>query len=120
MKRLFLAAALAFGFAAATAPRAGAETAAETKDEYVKKARAAIDELGGRIEALEAKAKAASGSARADSRRKTAEFKARRKAITKDLARLKRASGKAWSDLKEGVDKSIEDLRKGIDDAAKN
>jgi hypothetical protein len=37
--------------------------------------------------------------------------------VLKDLAGLKRTSGKAWA---EGIDKSIRDLRAGLDEAVKN
>ena len=120
MKRLIVVVWMACAFAAAAPPRAAAESkAAETKAEYVKKARAEIDELGGKIDALESKAEKTGASTRAGMDRSLKELKARRKTAKKKLAKLKRASGDAWTDLKAGVDKGIEDLKNALDEAVK-
>lgn len=121
MKRLILAVSMAFAFAAA-APLRAAEGSkiAETKAEYVKKAKIELDELGAKIDALELKAKEAGASAKADMKRKLKALKARRKTAQKDFAKLKRASGKAWSELKAGVDKGIEELKTAYAEAAKD
>jgi hypothetical protein len=122
MKHLMLAAAVACAFATAAPLRAAAETtetAKTEKDEYIKKARAELDELDGRIAALELKAESAGVSARGDMDRTLKDLKARRKTANKSLAKLKRAGGKAWSDLEVGVDKSLQDLKKAIDKAVK-
>ena len=121
MKRLIIIVTMACAFAAAAAPRAAAETkAAETKDEYVKKARAELDELSGKIDALERKAKQAGSSAREDMAQTIKELKIRRKTAKKSLSKLARASGKAWADLKAGVDKGLTDLKEALDKAVKD
>jgi chromosome segregation ATPase len=121
MKRLMLAASLAFAFAAAMPRTAGAESkAAQTKDEYVKKARADIDELSGKIDALERKAKKTGSSAHAELDKNIKDLKARRKTAKSNLAELKQAGGKAWADLKSGVDQAISDLKKAVDKVRKN
>ena len=120
MKRLLLA--VSFAFAAALAPRAVAKEskAAQTKDEYVKKAHAEIDELSGKIDALERKAKKKGSTAHEEMDKDIKDLKARRKTAKSDLAQLKSAGGKAWTDLKSGVDQAIADLKKGLDKVRKN
>jgi chorismate mutase len=120
MKRLIFAVALACSFAAAAVPRAAAEsTVAETKDEYVKKARAKLDELSGKIDAMEHDAKKAGSSAHEGMDQTLTDLKARRRTAKKDLAKLRHASGEAWADLKAGVDKSLRDLKEALDKAVK-
>jgi hypothetical protein len=125
MKRFILAVSMAFAFVFAFAPSAPLRAAegskiAETKAEYVKKARAELDELSIKIDALELKAKEAGASTKAGMDQKLKALKARRKTAKKDFAKLKRASGNAWTDLKAGVDKGIEELKTAYDEAAKD
>ena len=122
MNHLLLALALTGALAASPPSRAVAESskAAETKDEYVKKAHAEIDGLSGRIDGLESKGKKAGASARDGMDQKLKQLKSKRKASKRNLAKLKRASEKAWADLKAGVDAGIDDLKKAIDEAAKD
>jgi uncharacterized protein involved in copper resistance len=122
MKHLILAAAVACAFAAAVPPRAAAQAAqnAKTKDQYVNEARAELDALAGKIDALERKAKKAGSSAREGMDRKLKELKARRRTADKSLAKLKGAGGKAWSGLEADVDKSIRDLKEAVDGAVKD
>lgn len=121
MKHFILAISMALAFAAAAPLRAAeGSTIAGTKAEYVKKAKAELDELSAKIDAMELKAKEAGASAKADMKVKLKALKARRKTASKDFAKLQRASGKAWAELKTGVDKGIEELKKAYDDAAKD
>lgn len=105
---------------AAPARSAGAPARPQTRAEYVKKAHAELDELSDKIDALELKAKALGTAAQAGLDDKIAALKARRKTEKKDLAKLKRASGKAWTDLKAGVDKGLAELKSAYDEAAKD
>jgi len=120
MRRSLLAVSLAFAFAAA--PRAGAKEskAAQTKDEYVKKARGDIDELGREIDRLERKAKKSGSAAHEAVDKNIKDLKAQRKTAKSHLADLKRASGQAWANLKSGVDEAIADLKKSVDKVRKN
>lgn len=115
MKRFMLAVAMASAFAAPMPVRA-----AETRSEYIRKAHIALDDLSLKIDAMELKAKEAGTSAREGMDEKLESLKARRKTARKDLAKLKRASGKAWSKLKAGVDRGIQDLKTAYDEAAKD
>ena len=108
---LTISMACAFGISISAPLRAAESTLAETKNEYAKKARADLDELGRKIDALEAEAKDAGESARKGMNAKLKELKARRKTASKDLAKLKRASGKAWAGLKAGMDKGIAEMK---------
>lgn len=94
--------------------------AAETRAEYVKKAHAELDELSGKIDALELKTKEAGASAKEGLDKKLAALKAKRKTAKKDFAKLRHASGKAWMSLKAGVDDGINELKKAYDEAAKD
>jgi hypothetical protein len=122
MKRLILIVTMACAFAAASAPRAAAaeSKAALTKDEYVKKAHAELDELSEQIDTLEHKAKKAGASAHEGMDQTLKDLKAQRKAAKKKLSKLKKASGKAWDDLKDGMDKGLTDLRAALDKALKD
>lgn len=121
MKRLIIAVSMMCAFtSAATLLAAEGSKFAEAKAEYVKKVHAELDDLSGRIDALERKGKEAGASAHEDVRQKLKELKAGRKAAKKDLSKLKRASGKAWADLKAGLDKSLEDLKKGLVETKKD
>ncbi|MDP3543458.1 MAG: hypothetical protein Q8T11_13395 [Elusimicrobiota bacterium] len=92
--------------------------AVETREAYVKKAHAAVDALGAKIDALEAKAAKAGGEARENADDRLRALKVRRKSLKKDLVRLKRAGDKAWTKVKAGVDRGIADLEKAYDEAA--
>ena len=122
MKIYLIAAFLAGAFVAAapTAARA-AESASpsETKAEYMKKARARLDELGARIDALEVKFKKTGAAADEGLKKRIAALKKRRQAARKSFAALKRASGEAWRDLKAGFDAGLEDIQRELDDAKK-
>lgn len=121
MKILMLAAALICALAsAASLSAAEGSKIAETKAEYVKKARADLAELSGKIDALELKAKKAGAEARADAQKQIKELKAGRSAAKKDLSKLKSASGGAWTDFKAGVDKAIADLKKRLTETKKD
>lgn len=119
MKYFLLAVSMACAFAAASPVRAAEQTAAEKKDEYVKKARTELDALGAKIDGLEVRAKAAGASTRAEMERQLKDLKARRKAALKDFSKLKRASGRAWADIRAGLEKGIDDLKKELEEADK-
>jgi hypothetical protein len=121
MESLILAVTMACSLGAA-APAVAAQTskAAQTKAEYVEKARVELDELSVKIDALEVKAKAAGASAKAGLDKRLVELKARRKTTKRDFLKLKRATGKAWVSFKAGVDNGIADLKRTYDDAAKD
>ena len=114
MKRFMLAVAMAAAFAGRSQLSA-ADTKAETKSEYVKKAHVAIDELSVKIDELEVKAKAAGAEAKEGLNEKLAALKARRKTARMDLSKLKRSGGKAWAKLKAGIDKGIADMKDELD-----
>lgn len=121
MESLILAVSLMCALGAPAPARAAEEAkAAETKGDYVRKAHAAVDALSVKIDALELKAKDAGSSAREGMDEKLTALKARRKTLKKDLARLKRASGKAWANIKAGLDKGLEDLKKDLEEADKD
>jgi len=118
MKLLLLAALAAYALAGATpAPVVDTAKSTDKKDEYVVKARAELDELSAKIDELEARSRKAGADAKKDLDKKLAELKPRREKARKDLARLKRASGKAWASIKAGLQKGIDDLKKELDEA---
>jgi TolA-binding protein len=121
MKHLILAVSIMGAFAAVAPSHVAAQSkAAEPKHEYVKKVRAEIDELSGKIDALELRVKKTGVSAHKDMDRKIKKLKGQRKMVKNDLAKLKRASSEAWADLKASVDKGIEDLKKELDEIGKD
>jgi chromosome segregation ATPase len=115
MKRFMLAVAMAAAFAAPMPSRAAeAAKPVESKGEYTKKAHAAIDELSEKIDALEVKAKKAGAEAKEGLNEKLDALKGQRKTARKDLAKLKRTSGKAWTKLKAGIDKGIAEMKEEL------
>ncbi len=117
MKNLILLLTLICNVASVASLRAADKPAiAETKGEYVDRAKAELDKLSENIDALELKTKEAGASAKVGLERKLKALKARRKTAQKDCAKLKKASGKAWANLKTGVENGINDLKKGLED----
>lgn len=121
MESLILAVTMACALGASTPTNAGAATKQpETKAEYVKRIHAELDVLSAKIDALELKAKEASGEAKEGLDQKLTALKARRKTAKTDFAKLRSAGGKAWISFKMGVDRGVKELKTGYDEAVKD
>lgn len=95
----------------ADAAGAAAAYARQEKDEYVGRARKAIDEARADADRLKAEAARARAGASAALRRRIEEMEERRRRAERKLGELESASGEAWKDLRAGVDRAVEDLK---------
>jgi predicted nucleic acid-binding Zn-ribbon protein len=84
-----------------------------TRDEYVQKMHALLDELNGEIDALTQRAE----NAGADVRDEIAELRARQDEARSKLASLRDAGDGAWQDLKAGVEMAWDAIGTAIESA---
>lgn len=98
------------------------EYSADQKDEAVKKGKAVLDHLDGRIEQMESKIKK-EWDQMGDSARKTAKtsleaVKKQREEVAKWVGSMKQSSAGAWEDVKKGFVESYQTLADSFDKAA--
>lgn len=84
-----------------------------TRDEYVQKMHALLDELNGDIDALTERAE----NAGADVRDELAELRARQDEARSKLASLRDGGDRAWQDLKAGVEMARDAIGAAIESA---
>ena len=91
------------------------------RDEAVKKAKAALDELDVRIDSMESqldkKWDQMDQSARKKVRATLTELRKQRNGVAEWYGSLKHSSSKAWEDVKKGFLKSYQELRDSLDKA---
>ncbi len=95
----------------AEAAGTAAAYARQEKDEYVARARKAIDEAQADVDRLRAEAARARADASGALRRRVEAMEERRRRAERKLGELESASGEAWKDLRLGVDRAVEDLK---------
>lgn len=88
-----------------------------TRDEFLAKFKAKLDEWNADIDELEAKAHKAGARLRGESERTVTQLQEKRDAVERDMKTLRGSLGDAWHDLREGLDEAGEDLRAAIADA---
>ena len=76
----------------------------ETRDAYVRKIQAKLDEWNAEIDKLEAKIDQADAEGRIELQRQVDSLRAKRTAMKGKVAEMKEAGGEAWKDLKVGVE----------------
>lgn len=91
----------------------------DSKDAYVAKAQAEMDEANAKLAKLRTEAQTAAADTRAQIDAKVAELEKQRDAAGERLTELKNATGDAWRDLAAGVSKAVGDLKDSATDAAK-
>ena len=74
-----------------------------SKDEYVQKLHAKLDEWNAEIDKLKAKADKTQAESRIEYQRQIESLQQRRREAEKKMAELRRAGAGAWEDLKAGV-----------------
>jgi uncharacterized membrane-anchored protein len=85
-----------------------------TRDAYVEKMKAKLDEWNSEIAKLEAKAKQNEADARMQFGEQVETLKKKRQATERDLDKLRNASENAWADLKVGVENAASSLGDAI------
>jgi uncharacterized coiled-coil DUF342 family protein len=85
-------------------------TMSETRDAYVAKMKAKLDEWNAEIAKLEAKAKQKEADARKDFEEQIEELKAKRSKANEQLEQMSSAGESAWNDLKAGVEQAADVL----------
>lgn len=98
------------------------EYSADQKDEAVKKGKAVLDNLDGRIEQMESRIKK-DWDKMGDSARKTAKtslegIKKQREKVAEWVGSMKQSSSGAWEEVKKGFVESYETLSDSFDKAA--
>jgi hypothetical protein len=98
------------------------EYSADQKDEAVKKGKAVLDNLDGRIEQMESKIKK-EWNQMGESARKTAKtsletIRKQRNEVAKWVGSMKQSSSSAWEEVKKGFVESYETLSDSFDKAA--
>lgn len=86
----------------------------ETRDAYVQKLKATIDEWNAEIDQLQAEADQADAEAKIEYDRQIADLRAKRREVEDKITALQQASEGAWEDLKQGLENSWEILKTSI------
>lgn len=89
-----------------------------SRDAYVEKLKAQIDEWNARLDLWEAKARKATAEAKITCDRHLTEVRRKRDAAQNKLDEVKTSSGQAWEALKEGVEKAFGELKHSMEKAA--
>jgi predicted nuclease with TOPRIM domain len=90
----------------------------KTKDLYVKKVQAQLNEWDADIRKLRARADKASADAELEYKARIETLKREREKADDKLAELKSASDDAWEDLKTGLESATHDLGSALKSAA--
>ena len=88
-----------------------------TKDAYVEKAKAKLDQWNAEIDRLAAKAARGKADATIEYQNKMADLRRKRDAMNAEVQRLQKAGTGAWGDVKAGVEVAWEALGEAIDSA---
>ena len=94
------------------------EWSAESRDDYVAKAKAQLAEVDRRLEVLNQRAAELSEQSRAEVEREIAELKERRSSFRAKLDDVATASEDAWQEVAKGASDAWSDLRAGFQRAA--
>lgn len=85
-----------------------------TKDEFVQKMHARLDQWNAEIDALTAKADAAEANARAEYHKQLEALRGKRDHARSKLNEVESASEGAWQDLKAGVELAWESVSEAV------
>ena len=76
----------------------------ETRDAFVKKMKAKMDEWNAEIDKLEAQSRQKEADLQTDYEKRIAELKRKRQEVRQQLEKLQQSGESAWEDLKSGVE----------------
>jgi hypothetical protein len=85
-----------------------------SKDAYVEKLHAKIDEWNADIDKLIARADLAKAESKIEYHRQIDQLKQKRRTIEEQLAEINRAGDDAWEDIKSGIDLAWKALNEAI------
>ena len=88
-----------------------------SRDEYVRKMQAKLEELNADIDKLAARANAVSADLRSEYNEEMAALKAKQAAARQKIEEVKKSGESAWQDLKAGVDMAWTAIGESIDSA---
>jgi chromosome segregation ATPase len=86
----------------------------DTRDAYVEKMKAKLDEWNADIAKLEARARQKETDAQKRYQERIASIKEKRNAVEEDLDKLRRAGSDAWEDLKTGFEMAADSLGEAL------
>jgi small-conductance mechanosensitive channel len=93
------------------------EDSMETKDAYVKKLKAQIDEWSAELDKLEAKAKKTSADAKLEYETQIKALRQKYDSAKTRITEIQQASEGSWEDLKQGVESAWGAFKQGLDKA---
>lgn len=85
-----------------------------TRDEYVKKLHAKLDEWNADLDKLEARAQGMKANTKLALHSRIDELRAQRDAVREKLGELQHSSEDAWGDLKAGVELAWESMSEAL------
>lgn len=88
-----------------------------TKDEYIRKMHAKLDELNAEIDALSAKAGGVTADVMKEYHEQIETLKAKQVVSRQKMEELHNAGGNAWEDLKSGIDLAWNAMNEALDSA---
>lgn len=88
-----------------------------TRDDYVKKLKAKLDEWNAEISVLEARADQVKAEARVQYQKQLEETKKQRDELKQKLDQVGQAGGEAWQELKSGLDLAWDALTDAVKSA---
>ena len=89
----------------------------ESRDVFVKKMKAKLDEWNAEIDKLEAQSRQSEADFQEDLQKRIEGLKEQRQAAREKLDKLQSAGGSAWQDLKAGVEEAASALGQALDSA---
>jgi uncharacterized coiled-coil DUF342 family protein len=85
-----------------------------SKEEYIRKIHAKIDEWDADMDKLREKAQRAESKFQSEVREQIDTLKSKRKEIAKKISELNSCAGDAWKDIAAGIDLSMESMGSAI------
>jgi len=86
----------------------------ETRDAYVQKLKAKMDEWNAKIDKLTAKADQAKAESKMKYHKQLEDLHSKRKNLENKIAEMESAGAPAWEDLKQGIENSWDILKKSF------
>ena len=86
----------------------------DTKEAYLEKLKAKVDEWNAQIDKLKAKAAQSKADAKIEIEKRVGDLETQRQAVENKIQQLVQASGPAWEDLKGGVQSAWNKLDEAV------
>lgn len=87
------------------------------RDEYVQNFKARLDRWNGEAAKLEARAREAQASVKAEYEKQLAQFRTRRDHALQEMQRIQAASVDAWRELARGADAALKSMQEAFEKA---